>query len=86
MPYSDAALAEENFSRTVSEGRCEIGDGTEAAVRRVANRRRWQLRMDEHGLAEFRRGGEEVVVAGIVEEDVARSAVDHGAHVARRGP
>src|SRR5580704_5959953 len=43
--------------------------------------------MDEHWLAQFRRGREEVVVDRVVEEEIARPAVHHGAHVAgARGP
>ena len=38
--------------------------------------------MDEHRLAELRGGSEELVVDGVVEEEVAGSAVDHGADVA----
>jgi hypothetical protein len=51
-------------------GQGEVGHGIEPAVGRVANGPRRQLRMDEHGLAEFGRSREEVVVDGVVEEDV----------------
>ena len=68
-------------------GEGKVGHGVEAAVRRVANGRRRQLRMNEHWLAELRRSREEVVVDGVVEKEIARAAVDHGAHVAQaRGP
>ena len=63
-------------------GEGEIGRLVEAAVRRVPNGGRGQLRMDEHRLAEPGCGREEVVVDGVVEEAVACSAVDHGADVA----
>jgi hypothetical protein len=63
-------------------GEGKISHGIEAAVRRVTNGRRWQLRMNEHRLAELGCRREEVVVDRVIEEAVARSAVDHGADVA----
>ena len=66
-------------------GEAQIRDGVEAAIRRVANGSRGQLRMDEDRLAKFRCGREEVVVDRVIEEEVAGSAIDHGPDVADAG-
>ena len=77
-----AAVARFDVPPPCERGEGKIGHGVEAAIRRVTYRRRWQLRMDEDRLAELRCCREKVVVHGVIQNEVARSAVDHGADVA----
>lgn len=63
----------------------EVDQRIEAPVGGIAQLVRWDLRVNEDWLVQAGRGGEQVVVGGIIQCAGARPSVDHRADVTQPG-